>query len=238
MNKIKKRILLIIVIVFVLFAGVTSIYYYPMIIMPRVETGQVPNTNVYSANAMSAVFFVKAGSDYIMIDGGLSAKTLLASMEKININPNDVKWIFLTHSDGDHVNGITAFPNAKIYMSEDEFLLINGTAKRTIFGGNPMPSGIDIDNIGLLPNNQELLLNGTKIQCIKMPGHTIGAMVYLIDGKYLFSGDTVKIKDGDFSVHPYSMDKELSNKSIEKLKELSKNCSLVLTSHYGYFSPK
>jgi glyoxylase-like metal-dependent hydrolase (beta-lactamase superfamily II) len=200
--------------------------------MPRVETSQIPNTNIYTLNAMSAVYLYKTDNGYIMIDAGLSTKELQVSFEEVKIDPNDIKWIFLTHSDGDHVGGLTLFPNAEVYISEDEIPLINGIAKRTIFGGTSMPSGIDINKIIQLSDGQELLFNGVKIECIKAPGHTIGSMVYLIDGKYLFTGDTIKIKNGIAINHPYSMDTNLNRKTIEQL--MSKiNHSIIFTSHYG-----
>jgi glyoxylase-like metal-dependent hydrolase (beta-lactamase superfamily II) len=182
---------------------------------------------------MSAVYFIKTDSGYIMIDAGLSIKGLQASIKETMIDPNDVKWIFLTHSDYDHVGGLTLFPNAEIYMSEDELPLISVTAKRTIFGGNTMPSGINIGKIKLLHNGQELLCNGVKIECFKAPGHTLGSMLFLVDSKYLFTGDVVKIKSGKKSVHPYSMDTGLSKETLEQLNENFRNCLIIITSHYG-----
>jgi len=235
MKKIIRRVLLVIGAVVILFIGVGLYYYYPMLTMPRVVAGQVPNTNVYIANAMSAVYLIKTDDGYVMIDAGLTSKALQKSLEEAMIDPDDIKWIFLTHSDGDHVAGLILFPNAEIYMSEDELPLINGEVKRSVFGGNTMPFGIDIDKIMLLADGQELLFNGVKIECIKAPGHTIGSMVYLVDGTYLFTGDVLKIKGETRSVHPYSMDTELSKKTIEQLESKIDTGLVVLTSHYGVY---
>ena len=235
MKKNIKRVLLVILSIVILLIAGGLFYYYPMLTMPSVEAGQISGTNIYTANAMSAVYLIKTDSGYIMIDAGLSTKRLQEFLKEFMINPDGIKWIFITHSDGDHVAGLTLFPNAEIYMNEDELPLINGIAKRAIFGGNAMPFGIDINKINLLFNAQELLINGIKIQCIKAPGHTIGSMVFLVDDKYLFTGDVLKIKDGNKSVHPYSMDTELSEQTIEQLKGIIQNCSIVLTSHYGLY---
>jgi glyoxylase-like metal-dependent hydrolase (beta-lactamase superfamily II) len=118
-------------------------------------------------------------------------------------------------------------------MSKDELPLLNGTMKRTIFGGNNVPLGVNIDKITPLSNGQELLFNGIKIEGILAQGHTNGSMLYLVDGKYLFTGDAFKIKNGKLNVHPYTSDAKLSEKTIEQLKETINNSVIVLTSHYG-----
>ena len=156
-------------------------------------------------------------------------------LKEIKIDINDIKWVFLTHSDYDHVDGLPLFKNAKIYMSEDELPMINGTIKRNWLGKNKMPDGVDIKKIILLQDNQELQLSGVKIKCIKAPGHTNGSMAYLADGQYLFTGDVFKYKNGNISIHPFTMDVNNAEKTIEKLNKIIDSSFIVLTSHYGLF---
>jgi len=182
------------------------------------------------------VFLIKTDNGYIMIDAGMNMKNVENSLMEANINTNDVKWIFLTHSDGDHVAALPLFPNAKIYMSNEEISLINGTAKRSFLGGNSLPGDINIDRIMTLSNGQELLLGGTRVKCILAQGHTIGSMLYLVDDRYLFTGDAFKLKNGNITVHPYTMDKNLSKKTIEQFKEIINSDKVVVTSHYGVYN--
>jgi glyoxylase-like metal-dependent hydrolase (beta-lactamase superfamily II) len=199
-------------------------------------TGQISDTGIYAVkNRISSVFFIKTDSGYIMIDAGADMQRLEGSLKEISIDANDVNWIFLTHSDGDHVAALPLFPNADIYMGKDELPLINGTAKRSPFGGNTMPEGIDINKIIAVSDSQEILLGGMNVKCIKAPGHTPGSMAYLVDGKYLFSGDAFKMGKKAPGVHPFTMDAKLAKRTMENLKETI-NKSIVLTSHYGYFN--
>lgn len=233
MKKGFKKLLIVIAAIFLLFIGLALIYYIPMLLMPRPAAGQIHNTNIYVAKDMAGVFLIKANDGYIMIDAGMSKKNIEKSLKDANMGTNEVKWIFLTHSDGDHVGALTLFPNANIYMSKDEIPLVNGSVKRSFMGYTSLPDGISIDRIIPLSNGQELLLNGTKVKCISAPGHTIGSMLYLIDESYLFTGDAFKIKNGNITVHPYTMDKNLSKKTIEQLKETISKSKIVITSHYG-----
>ena len=206
MKKLTKRILFCIRALFVLLIGAGLFYYLPMILMPPSVKGQIPNTNIFATKDMVNVYFIKTDNGYIMIDVGLNINKIENSIKEYYINANEVKWIFLTHSDGDHIAALTLFPNANIYMSMEEMQLVNGTMKRNLLMRNKMPQGINIGNIKLLTNGQEFTLFGTHIKCILAPGHTIGLMVYLVDEKYLFTGDAFKIENENIMVHPYSMD--------------------------------
>ena len=235
MKKILKRIFLIIAAVFILFIGAALIYYFPMLMMPTPpEAGLIPNTNLYVVEDFgNNLFLVKTQNAYLMIDSGMSVNKIENFFYKSNINMDDVRWIFQTHSDGDHVAGLILFPYASIYMSEDELQLINGTTKRSFLGYNSLPVGVDINRIIPLSDGQELILDRTRIKCIAAPGHTTGSMLYLIDNKYLFTGDAFKITNGNIDVHPYTMDTELSRKTIEELRNTINDSQIVITSHYG-----
>ena len=239
MKKTTKRALIIFIIIPVSLALAYSLYVYgPLLALKPVKTGQIADTKITAVKNSSyvSVFFVKTNSGYILFDAGLNKKNMEASIKKEGIDANDVKWIFLTHSDRDHTGGLALFPDAKIYMGEDELPLINGSLNRHSRGGNSMPQGVNAGDIMLLSDRQEFLLNGTKVECLKAPGHTPGSMLYLVDGKYLFTGDAFMIKKGNIEVHIASMDTELAKKTIGQMRGIINNCSIILSSHYGYLA--
>ena len=233
-KKIIKRIFFIVLSVLVIFTGVYIFLSFPMLTMKPVETGQVPCTDIFAIkNDMNSLFFIETGNGYIMIDAGTNPKKLETSMKETGINAGDVKWTFLTHSDYDHVAALAMFQNSNVYMSEDELAMVNGTVKRTLFSKNTMPDGIDIDKIILLKDQQEITCGALKVKCIKTPGHTAGSMVYLVDNRYLFTGDALKITKGKPGVHPFTMNKEQAKKTIEQMKGIIDSGTIVLTAHYG-----
>ena len=224
----------IIILFFVLLIGVGLYFASPLLKMGPVKTGQIPGTDIYAVrNAIVTVYLIKTDSGYMLIDAGLNGNRLKASLEELGVNVNDVKWVLLTHSDSDHTAALAMFPNAAIHMGKDELPLINGTMKRAFFGGNKMPPGIDINKINLLSDGQELLFGGTRVKCISAPGHTNGSMLYMIGNGELFTGDAFIIDNGKIGVHPFAKDKELSRKTIERLRETIDRSYIVFTSHYG-----
>jgi len=58
----------------------------------------------------------------------------------------------------------------------------------------------------------------------------------VVDDRYLFTGDAFKIKDGNITVHPYTMDKNLSKETIEQFKDTINSAKVVVTSHYGVYN--
>jgi len=89
----------------------------------------------------------------------------------------------------------------------------------------------------LLDDGQEIKYPGLTIKCILTPGHTPGSMSYLINGKYLFTGDVLKLINGKVEEfhHFINMDTENDIKSIDKLSRLT-GVEYILTAHYGISS--
>ena len=235
MKKNVKRVLLILIPILILLIGAAFYMLYPMLLMNPTETGMIPGANIFAVkNNRNSVFFIKTENGYIMVDAGSDEKGLEASLKENEINADDVNWILITHSDYDHVASLPLFTNAEIYMGEDEIGLVNGTVKRNMFSNNRLPVGTD--EITLLSDRQLLSFEDISVECIKMPGHTNGSMVYLIDGQYLFTGDAFKVIDDVIGIHPFTMDKETAETSIKNLNNVISENQIVIMAHYGYYT--
>lgn len=75
-------------------------------------------------NAMNA-FFVKTPDKNILIDAGLGRK-LFDNLESLNVKPEQVDIILITHMHGDHIGGLLRdgkimFPQAEIYLPQPEY---------------------------------------------------------------------------------------------------------------------
>ena len=171
--------------------------------------------------------------DWIVIDAGSDVKSIKQEMEKMGIDVNKVKGVFLTHTDYDHVASITLFPNAVIYMSKQEEQMIDGSTNRQFVKKNRLPELKSSNKVTYMSDNEIIDLYKHNIRIIWAPGHTKGSAMYALDEKYLFTGDVFKIADRSIAVHPYTMDRKAAQETICRIKDELKNYEKVFTAHYG-----
>lgn len=91
----------------------------------------------------------------------------------------------------------------------------------------------------LLHDGQILNIDGIKIECLQVPGHTWGHMVYLVDDRYLFTGDTIWFgADGGYSfISALAEDNRLAVRSLAALEAKLMERGLkpiFLTGHTGW----
>jgi glyoxylase-like metal-dependent hydrolase (beta-lactamase superfamily II) len=152
-------------------------------------------------------------------------------MKKLGINPDDVAAVFLTHTDGDHVGALGLFGKAKLYMSKEEVQMINGTISKFLWFGNSIPR----TDYNLLEDRQTVQIGNLKVEGILVPGHTSGMMAYLVNDRYLFTGDILSLKDGKIAPIPafFDMDTEQAAKSREIIRYIPA-AEYIFTAHWGY----
>ena len=235
MNKLLKRILIITGIII----GVLVLAYIGLYLKIKSETSGIASMesgkivdNIYViGDGFTNTYFIKDGDEYIAIDCGNDLTKVKEEMKNSGINPNDVTALFLTHTDGDHVAALSLFNNARLYMSKDEEEMINGKKSKFLWFGNSIPR----KDYVLLEDGCVLLLGNLIIEGILLPGHTSGSMAYLINKKYLFTGDILSLNDGKIAPIPtfFDMDPVQAAESREIIRELT-DIEYIFTAHWGY----
>lgn len=108
-----------------------------------------------------------------------------------DLDPASIRHILITHQDTDHVGALERdsellFKDATVYIGEIENRYLTGEVRRKVFHGAYKLPMVKTDNRRTLLRDGEVLQIGDiKIECILVPGHTWGHLVYLIDDEYL-----------------------------------------------------
>ncbi|NOQ27039.1 MAG: MBL fold metallo-hydrolase [Bacteroidales bacterium] len=235
MKKTIKRILLAIGIVIILivlfFVGYGYKAQSEVKTMTPVETGEIIENILVVKDSFSNLYLIKDSLNYIAIDAGNKIEVITEELKNLNINPDMVSAVLLTHTDGDHVAAISLFKNAKVYLSKQEEQLINGEKSRFLFFGNT----IDTEEYSLIEDQQIFSIGNLKIKGILNPGHTPGSMSFIINDKYLFTGDALSLKDGKIEKMNefFNMDTETAIKSMGNITKIP-NVEYIFTAHHGY----
>ncbi len=138
----------------------------------------------------------------IVIDAKTTAaggKELLEDIAKIT--PKPVTTVILTHSDGDHVNGLAAFP-AGITIIAHENNKKEQQAALTA-GGRGAPPADHLPTRVVTKNKESFKINGVKVEVFHWaPAHTSGDLVvYLPADKIVFTGDIIAMQLPDPLIH-------------------------------------
>ena len=222
-----------------------SLDYRGKEIFKPLNTGRIDDRVACVREWIANIFFSTKNGTTIMIDAGYNYDRLKEKLGWLDIDPSDIKHILITHQDTDHVGAVEVdsdglFKSATLYLSEIENQYLTGEKRRkVIFGLYKLPMVKTDNKRVLLKDGQLLNFNGIKVECILVPGHTWGHMVYLIDDEYLFTGDTIWFgADGGYSfINSLAEDNELAKRSLAKLEQMLKKRCLtpkVITGHTGW----
>ncbi|MDO4976849.1 MAG: MBL fold metallo-hydrolase [Eubacteriales bacterium] len=191
------------------------------------------------------IFFYTKNGTTIMIDAGYNYPRLKEKMGWLDLNPADIRHILITHQDTDHVGAVEKdsdllFSHATLYLSDIENLYLTGEKRRkVIYGLYKLPMVHSDNPRKLLKDGEIFYINDIKIEAILVPGHTWGHLVYLIDDKYLFTGDTIWFgPDGGYSLlSSLAEDNKLAVRSLDVLEEKLRSRGInpmVITGHTGW----
>jgi glyoxylase-like metal-dependent hydrolase (beta-lactamase superfamily II) len=146
-------------------------------------------------------YLIKHGDDYMVWDtgqpmtaGAVAPKTTLPDqLAKLNLKPEQIKFVGISHFHGDHTGQVAAFPGATLLIGKGDWDGLN--AKPPATGANPVPFTNWISGGGKvepLPGDKDVFGDGTVV-IINTPGHTPGHHSLMVKlqgmGTVLLSGD-------------------------------------------------
>ncbi len=125
-----------------------------------------------------------------------SEKGVIAEIAKVT--PKTVDTVIITHSDGDHVNGLAAFPAGLTIIAQEN---CKKEMEASASSRNPAPQ--DRLPTKTYDKTDKLTIDGVHIRLYHWgPGHTSGdTIVYLPDQKIVFGGDLLVTNRPDTTIH-------------------------------------
>ncbi len=222
-----------------------SVMFRGRAIFKPLNTGRIDERVACVREWVANIFFYTKNGVTIMIDAGYNYARLQEKMQWLDIDPASIDHILITHQDTDHVGALEEdserlFQNATVYIGEIENRYLTGeTRRRVIHGLYKLPMVRMSNRKVLLRDGEVFSIGDIKIECILVPGHTWGHMVYLIDNEYLFTGDTIWFgADGGYSfISTLAEDNKLAVRSLERLEKnirAREGRIAVITGHTGW----
>lgn len=161
-----------------------------------------PNVYVAAGGAGSNSGIVVGPSGVILVDTKTtvdSEKDVLAAIAKIT--PKPVIAVFLTHSDGDHVNGVAALPKGIQVIAHENCKKEMETAMAA--GGRGAPSAETLPNRVTTKEREDFVLDGIHFSGFHWgPAHTSGDLVVLLPDLHIaFGGDILATNRPDPIIH-------------------------------------
>jgi cyclase len=158
------------------------------------------------------VYWIEGGggnSGVIIGDKGVivvDAKTTAAGGKELlddiaRITPKPVTAVILTHSDGDHVNGLASFPAGVKVIAHENNKKEQEAALAA--GGRGAPPKDHLPTQVVTKNKESMKIDGVKFELLHWaPAHTSGDLVvFLPSEKIVFTGDIISTTLPDPLIH-------------------------------------
>jgi len=182
-------------------------------VFAALASAQAPAPAAFMTHQLTPnVYWIEGGggnSGVIVGDKGvivIDAKTTPAGGKELlddiaKITPKPVTTVILTHSDGDHVNGLAAFPAGITIIAHENNKKEQEAAIAA--GGRGAPPADHLPTRVVAKKKENLKIDGVKLEVLHWaPAHTTGDLVvYLPTEKIIFTGDIILAQMADPLIH-------------------------------------
>jgi len=200
-------------------------------------------------NAVNCFLITTKTGRTILVDAGFGRK-LFENLVSLNVKPENIDVVLLTHMHGDHIGGLikdgqATFPKAQVFIAKAEFdywsKQNNPLVKTVLATYKKQIKTFVPDEIGA-PTAKKLIGDCPEIKAIAAYGHTPGHSMFLIDAgekPLLIWGDlthamAVQMPHPEISV-TYDVDPETAVQSrLKVLDYAAKNTLTIAGMHIAW----
>jgi glyoxylase-like metal-dependent hydrolase (beta-lactamase superfamily II) len=143
-------------------------------------------------------------------------KTLLSQLAAVGVQPEDIKFVAISHTHGDHVGNVDLFPKSTVLIQRAEYDWAFASATKPFSAGHPVEK---------LDGDRDVFGDG-NVQIVSTPGHTPGHESLLVHlpktGWVLLSGDVAHFRDNfdNRRVPSMNTDKDKTVASMQHVADL------------------
>jgi N-acyl homoserine lactone hydrolase len=143
-------------------------------------------------------------------------RTLASQLERLGVKPEDITYVAISHTHGDHVGNVKAFAKSK--------LLIQRLEHESAMNASPKALD-DVHDVVMLAGDRDVFGDGS-VTIITTPGHTPGHQSLLVKlpktGALVLTGDLVHFQYmwDNKVVPPFNFNRAQSLASIERVARL------------------
>lgn len=87
------------------------------------------NVSVLASGSSGNSIYINDGKNSFLIDAGLSGKKIINRLKKIDVHPDEIDGIFITHEHKDHIKGVGILSrrlDVPIYANDETWAACNG----------------------------------------------------------------------------------------------------------------
>src|ERR1700742_3616496 len=207
---------------------------------PTAVNQRFSDTFAYGELKLQLVFscyVIKHGDEYMLWDTGHAMTmpnvapkvSLVDQMAKINVTPDQIKYVGISHYHADHTGQIASFPKATLLIGAKEWEAISSPKPPEGANFKPFESWLKGDSkVEPQALDKDVFGDGSVIM-LRTPGHTPGHSSLLVKlaqmGPVIITGDAVHFHENYDSdgVPAFNYDRAQTVASIERLKKMAAN---------------
>lgn len=153
------------------------------------EPRQVFDDLYFVGGSIHSAWVLETSDGLILIDTIYpynSEELILGGMARLGLDPEDIKYIIISHGHGDHIGGVEIVQQASgapvvmgtidldnVYQFPNRFLTMTPDPDNVI--------RVDVPNVANAPEPMELTLGDHTIELYLVPGHTPGTLSLIFD---------------------------------------------------------
>jgi glyoxylase-like metal-dependent hydrolase (beta-lactamase superfamily II) len=182
-------------------------------------------------------YLIKHGDDYLLWDTGHAMTapnvapkvSLVDFLAKIDVKPEQIKYVGISHYHADHTGQVASFPKATVLIGKGDWDAIASPTPAQGVNFKPFEAWIKGESkVEPLTLDKDVFEDGSVI-VLRTPGHTPGHSSLLVKlpqtGAVVLSGDAIHFRENynAFGVPTFNFDRAQTVASMDRIKQIAAN---------------